>query len=48
MNMEKKLIHLFRTFVEKALVPQIQKAEGSLGEWYKFSTLLSNQNIDYS
>ena len=48
MNMEKKLVQLFRTFVEKALVPQIRKAEGSLGEWHKFSALLSTENINFS
>lgn len=27
---EKKLIQIFKTFVEKAFVPQIKKLEGSL------------------
>ena len=47
MNIEKKLIQLFRSFVEKALVPQIRKSEGSLSEWHKFSAFLSTENINY-
>ena len=48
MNVEKKLIQLFRTFVDKALIPQIKKADGSLTDWNKFSALISSENINYS
>lgn len=48
MNIERKLIQLFRTFVDKALTPQIKKADGSLAEWNKFSALLSADTLNYS
>lgn len=48
MNIEKKLVQLFRLFVEKALLPQIKKTNNSVPEWAKFSTLLSADNINVS
>lgn len=47
MNAERKLIQLFRSFVEKSLVPQIRKFEGNLSDWHKFSALISTENINY-
>lgn len=46
-DIEKKLIQIFKTFVDKALIPQIKKLEGSLNEWNRFSTLLFSDNINY-
>ena len=48
MNIEKKLINLFRTFVDKALAPQIKKFDGSLVEWNKFVSLITVDSINYS
>ena len=36
------------SFVEKALIPQIKKFEGSLQEWNKFYSLISVNHINYS
>lgn len=33
--------------MEKAIVPQIRRLEGSLTEWNKFSTLLLSDSINY-
>ena len=41
MNQEKRLIAIFRSFVEKSLLPQIKKVEGSTQEWQRFNSLLS-------
>lgn len=46
-DIEKKLIQIFKAFVEKALIPQIKKFEGSLNEWNRFSALLFSDNINY-
>ena len=46
--MEKKLIQLFRVFVEKALIPQIKKFDGSVVEWSKFSNLISCESVNYN
>ena len=48
MNLEKKFIQVFKNFVEKALLPQIKKFDGSLIQWNKFSTLLSADNFNFS
>lgn len=42
---EKRLIQIFISFVEKALVPQIKKFNGSITEWNKFSTMLTNETV---
>lgn len=47
MNAERKLIQIFKSFVEKSLVPQIRKIDGQLFEWNKFSTMLSSEAINY-
>lgn len=44
---EKKLISIFKNFVDKAMVPQIRKSEGSLAEWHKFCTFLQGDNTNY-
>jgi hypothetical protein len=38
---ERKLIQLFKLFVEKAFAPQLRKLGGDLTEWNKFSNMLS-------
>lgn len=48
MNLEKKFIQVFKTFVEKALLPQIKKFEGSLADWNKFASLISADNLNFS
>ena len=48
MDIDKKFIQIFKTFVEKALVPQIRKFEGSLSEWSKFCSLISTDNLNLS
>ena len=45
---EKRLIQLFKIFVEKVFVPQIKKFEGTLVEWSKFSSMLMTDNFNYS
>ena len=44
---EKKLINIFKIFIDKALVPQIKKFEGSLAQWSKFSSLLLADTLNY-
>ena len=44
---QKKLVHIFKTFVEKSIVPQLRKLEGSLTDWNKFCTLLLSDSINY-
>lgn len=48
MHFEKKFVHLFRTFVERALIPQIKRSEGSMAEWNKFSNMISGDNINFN
>lgn len=48
MSIDKKFILIFKNFVEKALLPQIRKFDGSLSEWNKFSTLISADNVNFS
>lgn len=48
MNNEKKLINLFKNFVERALLPQLKKVDGSQAEWSKFSSMISTENINYN
>jgi len=45
---EKRIIAIFKSFIEKALVPQIKKMEGSLFEWNKFNTMTSSEAINYN
>lgn len=42
MQYERKIIQIFKSFIEKALVPQIKRMEGSLFEWNKFNAMISN------
>jgi hypothetical protein len=44
---EKRLIQLFKGFVERALLPQIRKANGSVIEWERFSGMISQESINY-
>ena len=49
MSYEKRLIAIFRTFVEKALLPQLKRIEGaSSKEWNKFNSMLSMDNLNYN
>lgn len=48
MHFEKKLITIFKTFIEKNLIPQIKKVDGLLTEWNKFSSMVSSEHINYS
>ena len=48
MTFEKKLIHIFKTFVEKSLIPQIKRFDGSINEWNQFSSLLSLDTLNYT
>lgn len=42
MNNELKIIGIFRTFIEKALLPQIKRNDGNLQDWNRFNALLNN------
>lgn len=44
---QKKLVNIFKTFVQKNIVPQLRKLEGSLTQWNKFSALLLSDSINY-
>ena len=48
MNQEKKLITIFRTFIEKSLVPQIRKNEGNLQDWNRLNNLLTTEPLNYN
>ena len=48
MSNEKKLISLFKNFVERALLPQLKKVDGSQSEWSKFSSMISTESINYN
>lgn len=43
---DKRLVNIFRLFVEKSLLPQLRKFECSLAEWFSFSSLLTMDNIN--
>ena len=47
MQAEKRLIQLFKGFIERALIPQIRKFNGSTVEWEKFSGLVSQDVLNY-
>ena len=44
---EKKLISIFKNFVDKAMVPQILKSEELLVEWHKFCNFPQGDNTNY-
>ena len=45
---EKKLLNIFRTFIEKVFVPQLPKMEPSCQkEWTKFSSMFSSDQFNY-
>jgi len=46
MSFEKRLITLFKGFVEKVFIPQCNKNEATMSDWNKFIGLLSNENIN--
>lgn len=41
---EKRLISVFRTFVEKIFLPSLKKTDPAVSEWNKFAQLLSNES----
>lgn len=43
---QKKLIQIFKTFVEKAIIPQLKKIDGSLVQWNKFSAFMLAEPIN--
>lgn len=45
-NNERRLITLFRQFVERAILPAIRTNDSAMSEWQYFSTLLSGDSID--
>lgn len=45
---EKKLVSIFKQFVEKAIVPVIKGNDSAVSEWQYFSSLLGQENLDYS
>ena len=47
MQTEKRLIQLFKGFVERALIPQIRKYNASTFEWDKFAGLISQDVLNY-
>jgi hypothetical protein len=48
MHYEKRLIQIFKAFVEKALLPQIRRVEGSLNDWNKFASVLLSEPLNYN
>ena len=42
MNNETRIVEIFRTFIEKALLPQIKRTDGNIQEWNRFNALLNN------
>ncbi len=43
---ERKFLQIFKAFAEKAFVPQIKQANGSLAEWNIFESLISAPNVN--
>lgn len=41
MNNEKRIIAIFKQFIQKIFIPQIRKVEGNLQDWYQFSSIIS-------
>ena len=48
MSQENRLITIFRSFIEKSLLPQIRSHDGNLQDWRRFNSLLSNEVINYT
>ena len=46
--MERCLIHLFKEFFEKTCLPLVKQSYPILKEWLYFSSILSQDIIDYS
>jgi hypothetical protein len=44
--LDKRWLQIFRTFIEKALIPQIIRANGSLAEWQIFDSLVNSPSIN--
>lgn len=47
MNSDKRLINIFRTFVNTVLLPTFKTNEPVSQEWNYFSTIISSDVIDY-
>lgn len=45
--MDKKLIAVFRSFVERVFLPVVKKTDPAFVEWSKFSQLLSIETNSY-
>ncbi len=41
---DKRIISVFRTFVEKVFLPNLKKTDPAIAEWNKFAQLLNNDN----
>jgi hypothetical protein len=48
MNNEKKLVSLFKLFMERTCIVLIKTDSKLLKEWLYFSTLISQEMIDYT
>jgi hypothetical protein len=48
MHFEKKLVYIFKSFIEKALIPQVRRNDGTLSEWNKFCTILAHETLNYN
>jgi hypothetical protein len=46
--MERVLIQLFKEFFEKTCLPLVKQSYGALKEWIYFSSILSQDIVDYS
>jgi hypothetical protein len=44
---DKKLIAVFRTFVDKIFLPNLKKTDPAIAEWNKLNQLLSNDSNNY-
>jgi hypothetical protein len=47
MSNEKKLIVIFKNFVEKIFLPSFKKTDPQVLEWNRLSQYISNDNINY-
>lgn len=41
---DKRIISVFKTFVEKVFLPNLKKTDPAISEWNKFTQLLNNDN----
>ena len=48
MHLEKQLIQIFKTFVEKTFLPALRKTDNSMQEWNKFASMLSVEQINFN